>query len=78
MRYYWLRDKIVQSQFDIYWDRGHNNHADYFSKHHTAKYHREIRPQYVQDKMFALFQITPTHSELQGCVDTGVIHHLPV
>ena len=52
MRYHWLRDRQTQQQFNIYWDKGTNNHADYFTKHHPAKYHQEIRRtrQYVRDR----------------------------
>ena len=50
MRYYWLRDKEAQGAFRPYWDKGTNNHADYFTKHHTAKMHRTVRPRYVSDR----------------------------
>ena len=52
MRYHWLRDHQTQYQFNIYWDKGYNNHADYFTKYHPAKYHQEIRrtKQYVRDR----------------------------
>ena len=50
MRYYWLRDKILQQQFKFFWDKGKNNHADYWTKHHPAKHHRAVRPAYVQDR----------------------------
>ena len=50
MRYHWLRDRMTQKQFDIYWDKGTNNHADYFTKHHATKHHRTIRNRYVHDK----------------------------
>ena len=59
MRFYWLRDKQNQKDFDIYWDRSANNLADYHTKHHTAKHHREVRHMYVHD------QITP--SEHAAC-----------
>ena len=39
-RYYWLRDRVTQQQFRIYWDKGIDNWADYFTKHHPKKYHR--------------------------------------
>ena len=39
MKYHWLRDRQTQGQFNIYWDKGSNNHADYFTKHHPTKYH---------------------------------------
>ena len=52
MRYYWLRDKMAQQQFNIFWDKGANNHADYPTKHHPTKHHVNIRKkqQYVRDK----------------------------
>ena len=43
MRYHWLRDRQTKKEFNIYWDKGSNNHADYFTKHHPTKYHLEIR-----------------------------------
>ena len=39
MRYYWLRDRKNQKQFDIYWHPGPENDTDYFTKHHPAKTH---------------------------------------
>ena len=52
MKYHWLRDRQTQGQFNIYWDKGSNNHADYFTKHHPTKYHQEIRStrRYVRDR----------------------------
>ena len=50
MQYYWLRDKENQNDFDFYWDKSENNHGDYYTKHHSAKYHTIVRPRYVHDK----------------------------
>ena len=47
MRYHWLRDRSLQQQFKIYWDKGINNWADYFTKHHSTKYHKVMRPKYI-------------------------------
>ena len=47
MRYHWLRDRVNQQHFKIYWDKGINNHADYFTKHHPAKHHLEMRKNYI-------------------------------
>ena len=44
MRYYWLRDIENQKLFHFYWDKSENNEADYYTKHHSAKYHTETRP----------------------------------
>ena len=54
MRYYWLRDRLAQLQFNFYWDKGSNNYADYHTKHHATKHHRLMRPKYVHDKLFAM------------------------
>ena len=49
MRYYWLRDKKIQKLLDIFWESGLLNHADYHTKHHPTKHHRNIRSRYVLD-----------------------------
>jgi len=73
MRYYWLRDKENQKLFDFYWDKSVNNEVDYYTKHHSAKYHTEPRPKYVHDKPStnSAFSLTlPSQHHLQGCVRT--------
>ena len=50
MRFYWLRDKLLQKQFQFFWRKGTDNNADYFTKHHPIKHHKEIRSRYVHDK----------------------------
>ena len=76
MRYYWLRDRINQSQFNIYWAPGKINDADYFTKHHAIIHHKATRARYVRDhlnyikeKIAAIF--TPSGQTLwaRGCVD---------
>ena len=47
MRFYWLRDRENQGQFHLYWDRGSENLADYFTKHHSAAHHKRMRPIYL-------------------------------
>jgi hypothetical protein len=47
MRWNWLRDKATHEQLQIYWDKGENNQADYFTKHHPPKHHLSMRPKYV-------------------------------
>jgi hypothetical protein len=53
MRYHWLRDRQTKQQFNIYWDKGLNNNADYFTKHHPTKYHQLIRQKipYIHDSI---------------------------
>ena len=49
MRNFWLWDWQQQKQFQFHWERGTNNKADNFTKHHTEKHHRHVRNTYVQD-----------------------------
>ena len=54
MRYHWLRDRQTQQQFNIFWDKGINNEADYTTKHHSTVDHRTRRPRYIRDKLLLL------------------------
>jgi hypothetical protein len=47
MRFYWLRDRQTQEQFNIYWGPGNSNMADYQSKHHPPSHHTRVRPYYL-------------------------------
>eukprot|EP00978_Attheya_sp_CCMP212_P003964 scaffold8440_cov47-Attheya_sp.AAC.1 len=42
MRFYWLKDRECQRQFHIHWRKGAENHADYFTKHHSPAHHRRM------------------------------------
>ena len=54
MRYYWLRDRLAQQQFNFYWDKGSKTYADYHTKYHAMKHHRIMRPKYVHAKLFTM------------------------
>ena len=43
MQFYWLRDRIAQKQFIIFWPPGKSNTADYVPKHHPIAHHRQMR-----------------------------------
>ena len=47
MRWNWLRQKMQQRQFNIIWDKGTRNKADYFSKHHSPMHHRSVCSDYI-------------------------------
>ena len=47
MRFHWLRDRECQEQFRIYWRPGKLNYADYWTKHHPAKHHQNIRREFL-------------------------------
>jgi hypothetical protein len=31
MRFYWIKDRVKQGQFNVYWGPGYQNLADYFT-----------------------------------------------
>ena len=49
MNYYWVRCRTRQGQYIVIWRRGKTNDADYFTKHHSATHHQEMRPVYIQE-----------------------------
>jgi hypothetical protein len=49
MRFYWIRDRVRQGQFHVYWKKGKTNRADYFTKHHPAKHHQQGCPVYLHE-----------------------------
>jgi len=67
MRFYWVRDRVRQGQFRIYWKPGKDNEGDYFTKHHLASHHREMRPIYLHEH--ALLLTDCQCNSLKGCVD---------
>ena len=61
MRFYWLKDRVEQGQFKIYWAPGDENWADYFTKHHSPTHHKRVRPVYQQE--------VSSPRDMQGCLD---------
>ena len=47
MRFYWVKDRVKQKQFLVYWRQGVDNDADYFTKHHPPSHHRKNRSRYL-------------------------------
>jgi hypothetical protein len=43
MSFYWIKDRVKQGQFDVYWGPGYQNLADYFTKHHSSAHHKRMR-----------------------------------
>ena len=42
---------MTQEEFKIYWQRGIDNEANYFTKHFSTVYHRNMRSRYIKYKM---------------------------
>ena len=49
MYLHWLRNKENKKNFKVQWDKGSNNDADYFTKHHPTIHHRKLRSKFVRD-----------------------------
>jgi hypothetical protein len=47
MRFYWVRDRVRTGDFLIFWRKGSDNDADYFTKHHSPSHHRLQRSRYL-------------------------------
>ena len=72
MRYFWLKDRITQQQFFIYWDKGSNNHADYWTKHWSPTYHQTICSTYIlKGSNVTITCNMITADKLRGCVQNS-------
>jgi hypothetical protein len=67
MRYWWMKDRISQRQFNLVWAPGKFNLADYFTKHHPPKHHILMRTKYIQKLNFALAH-KASRVSVRGCV----------
>jgi hypothetical protein len=81
MRYHWLADREAQGQFNIYWQPGGTNLADYFTKHHAPAHHVNVRAEFltrVKDLAEARQTKKSSHkiATLQGCVRQASLREL--
>ena len=63
MRFYWVRDRVQQGQFIIYWGPGKDNRGDLYTKHHPPTYcrlHRRVASRGI------------IHGVLQRCANLGI------
>jgi hypothetical protein len=42
MQFYWIRDRVNQGQYHVYWRKGGLNRANYFTKHHPTRHDQEM------------------------------------
>jgi hypothetical protein len=49
--FHWLKCCNAQCQFLYLWCQGIDNHANYASKHHSAKHHQAVCQFYIQDTL---------------------------
>jgi hypothetical protein len=82
MRFYWIRDRVKQGQFHVYWGPGFQNLADYFTKHHSPAHHKIMRDMYIHSNDQPINRKGIRDSALRGCANTSgkagaQIPHLP-
>ena len=63
MRFHWLRDRIKQKHFQLFWRKGKLNMADYFTKHHPPWHHKLMRYRYLHKALY-LRRVSP----VRGCI----------
>ena len=73
MRYHWLKDRVSQKQFNLYWSSGKLNSADYFSKHHPPAHHKLMRHKYLHRALAAVY--TGTVPTIQNQFRASFPHH---
>ena len=73
MRYFWTNDQDDQGNFKVEWIPGTDCMADYPSKHHQQKIHKQLRKYYVheEDSPRYLYR-SKVPSALRGCVETQI------
>ena len=65
MRFYWIRDRVNQKMFSIYWGPGSGNSADYVSKHHSPTHHQNMRPTFFANRLLRTQKVISCL--LRGC-----------
>jgi hypothetical protein len=70
MRFYWVKDRVKQGKFHVYWGRGYQNLEDYFTKHHSPVHHKIMREIYIHASERPMNRKGNRDSALRGCVYT--------
>jgi hypothetical protein len=70
MRFYCVKDRLEQQQFNVGWAPGNTNLGDYFTKHHSPAHQKRMRPYYLHDKHSPMVRHDTRLAILRGCVDT--------
>jgi hypothetical protein len=71
MRFYWVKYRVKQGQFNVYWGPGYRNLADYFTKHHSPAHDKRMREIYIHASEQPMNRKGIRDSALRGCVNTS-------
>jgi len=48
LRYHWIRDRVAMGHFQLHWQPGTHNLADFLTKPHPVYHHRRMSKFFVQ------------------------------
>ena len=68
MNLHWVKDRVSQKEFLVFWQPGHTNIGDYATKHHSPDRNILVRPIYLH-VYFCLTILTLYFSKYRGCVE---------
>jgi hypothetical protein len=71
MRFYWIKDRVKQGQFNVYWGPSFQNLADYFTKHHSPAQHKRMREICIHADEQPINRKGIRNSALRRCVNTS-------
>jgi hypothetical protein len=71
MCFYWIKDRVKQVQFNVYWGPGYQNLSDYFTKHHSPAHHKRMREIYINADEQPINRKGTRDSALRGCVNNS-------
>lgn len=71
MRFHWIKDRVSQHKFLIYWRPGLTNLGDYFTKHYAPSHHVVMRPKYLYQALHLCIQALNSYS-LRGCTNKRI------
>jgi hypothetical protein len=72
MRFYWIKYRVKQGQFNVYWVPGYQNLADYLAKYHSPAHHKRMSEIYIHADEHPINGKGIRDSSLRGCVNTSV------
>jgi hypothetical protein len=50
MKFYWVKNRVEQDQFNVGWEPGDTTMSDHFTKHNYPAHHKHMIPYYLYDK----------------------------
>jgi hypothetical protein len=71
MRFYWIKDRVRQGQFHVYWGPCYQNLANYFTKYHSPVHNKRMREIYIHADKQPINRKGIRDSTLRGCVNTS-------